>query len=96
MKNGWSNTVYPCMPDHEIVGRVTHVGPRATRHAVGDLVRVGCMMKSCRRCDPCLSGNQNYCEGPNAWLATYYGPMVSATKAPNDGNVYGRDNTFDG
>ena len=84
------------MPGHKIVGRVTHVGPGATRHAGGDLVRVGCMMKSCRRCDPCLSGDQNYCDGPNASLATYYGPMAPAAKAPNDGSMYGRDNTCGG
>lgn len=96
VKNEWSNTIYPCMPGHEIVGRVAKVGPGSTRHAVGDLVGVGCMIESCRRCDPCLSGDQNYCEGPNAWLATYNGPMVQAAKAPNGGNMYGRDNTLGG
>ena len=96
VKNEWSNTVYPCMPGHEVVGRVTKVGLGSTRHAVGDLVGVGCMIESCRRCDPCLSGDQNYCEGPNSWLATYNGPMVPAAKAPNGGNMYGRDNTLGG
>ena len=96
VKNEWSNTVYPCMPGHEIVGRVTHVGQGSTRHVVGDLVGVGCMIESCRRCDPCRSGDQNYCEGPNSWLATYNGPMVPAAKAPNGGNMYGRHNTFGG
>ncbi len=96
VKNEWSNTVYPCMPGHEVVGRVTKTGPGATRHAVGDMVGVGCMVESCRHCAPCAAGEQNYCEGPNSWLATYNGPMVPAAQAPNKKNMYGRDNTFGG
>ena len=49
VKNEWSNTVYPCMPGHEIVGRVTRVGGSVSRHKVGDLVGVGCMIDSCRQ-----------------------------------------------
>jgi len=96
VKNEWSNTVYPCVPGHEVVGRVAKIGPGVTRHAVGDLVGVGCMIDSCRHCDPCSSGDQNYCAGPNSWLSTYNGPMVPAAKAPGRGNMYGRDNTFGG
>ncbi|MDB5964022.1 MAG: Zn-dependent alcohol dehydrogenase, partial [Polaromonas sp.] len=94
VKNEWSNTVYPCVPGHEVVGIVTRLGTGVTRHAVGDMVGVGCMIDSCRDCAPCASGEQNYCEGPNSWLATYNGPMVPASKAGT--NVYGRDNTFGG
>lgn len=96
VKNEWSNTVYPCVPGHEVVGRVTRTGPGTTRHAVGDIVGVGCMIDSCRHCDPCHAGDQNYCEGPNSWLATYNGPMVPAALAPGGKNTYGRDNTFGG
>lgn len=96
VKNEWGNTVYPCMPGHEVVGRVAKVGANVTRHAAGDLVGVGCMIASCRECEPCRSGEQNYCEGPNSWLATYNGPMVPAAMAPDGGNMYGRDNTFGG
>ncbi len=94
VKNEWSNTVYPCMPGHEIVGRVTKVGSSVTRHAVGDLVGVGCMIDSCGKCEPCTHGEENYCEGPNSWLATYNGPMVPEKEAGT--NVYRRDNTFGG
>jgi uncharacterized zinc-type alcohol dehydrogenase-like protein len=94
VKNEWNNTVYPCMPGHEIVGRVKSIGTSVTRHRVGDLVGVECMIDSCRQCEPCAAGDQNYCEGPNSWLATYNGPMIPATKAK--GNSYGRDNTFGG
>ena len=96
VKNEWSNTVYPCMPGHEVVGRVAKVGASVTRHAIGDMVGVGCMIESCRECEPCTTGDQNYCEGPNSWLATYNGPMVPAAMAPSGSNMYGRDNTYGG
>ena len=96
VKNEWGNTVYPCMPGHEVVGRVTQVGSSVTRHKVGDMVGVGCMIDSCRECEACKAGEENYCEGPNSWLATYNGPMVPAKKAANESNMYGRDNTFGG
>jgi len=96
VKNEWSNTVYPCLPGHEIVGRITRIGSAVTRHGVGDLVGIGCMIDSCGACDPCRSGDQNYCEGPNSWLATYNGPMVPADKSSKKVNTYGRDNTYGG
>ena len=96
VKNEWSNTVYPCVPGHEVVGRVRSVGTSAKRFSVGDIVGVGCMIDSCRACAPCEHGDQNYCEGPNSFLSTYNGPMVPAKKAPNESNMYGKDNTFGG
>ena len=96
VKNEWGNTVYPCMPGHEIVGRVAQAGPAVTKFKVGDLVGVGCMIDSCRECAACKSGAENYCEGPNSWLATYNGPMLPAAKSPTGKNTYGRDNTFGG
>ncbi len=96
VKNEWGNTVYPCLPGHEIVGRIAQVGSSVTRHKIGDLVGVGCMIDSCRSCEPCKSGEENYCEGPNSWLATYNGPMVPAKKSPTGENSYGRDNTYGG
>ncbi len=96
VKNEWGNTVYPCMPGHEAVGRVTRVGASVTRHKVGDMVGVGCMVDSCRSCAPCHVHEENYCEGPNSWLATYNGPMVPAAMSPEKTNTYGRDNTYGG
>jgi uncharacterized zinc-type alcohol dehydrogenase-like protein len=95
-ENDWGDTVYPCMPGHEIVGRVTRAGNGVTRHKVGDLVGVGCMIDSCRSCEPCREHEENYCEGPNSWLATYNGPMKPAAKAPDGKNRYDRDNTYGG
>jgi uncharacterized zinc-type alcohol dehydrogenase-like protein len=94
VKNEWSNTVYPCVPGHEIVGRVTKVGPAVRKHAVGDLVGVGCMIDSCGQCESCQHGDQNYCLAPNSWLATYNGPMQP--KSAVGENIYGVDNTFGG
>ncbi len=95
-ENDWANTVYPCVPGHEVVGRVTKVGPSVTRHAVGDLVGVGCMIDSCRECASCHQHEEQYCEGPNSWLATYNGPMKPAAQAKTGDNMYGRDNTYGG
>jgi uncharacterized zinc-type alcohol dehydrogenase-like protein len=96
VKNEWNNTVYPCMPGHEIVGRAVRVGGEVHKVSVGDIVGVGCMIDSCRECEACRAGEENYCEGPNSWLATYNGPMKPAKKSPTGENMYGRDNTFGG
>ncbi|GGE94200.1 NAD(P)-dependent alcohol dehydrogenase [Sphingomonas prati] len=95
-ENDWGNTVYPCMPGHEVVGRVTALGDAVTRHKVGDLVGVGCMIDSCGTCASCVAGIEQYCEGPNGWLATYNGPMKPKAQAADGTNMYGRDNTFGG
>jgi len=60
-RNEWHNTIYPCVPGHEIVGRVTRVGSRVTRLKPGDLSAVGCMVDSCRSCPNCQAGFEQYC-----------------------------------
>ena len=52
-RNEWHSTVYPCVPGHEIVGRIVSVGNHVSRFKVGDLAGVGCMVDSCRECDYC-------------------------------------------
>jgi alcohol dehydrogenase (NADP+) len=59
--NAWGNTVYPLVPGHEIVGRVSAVGSEAGKYKVGDKVAVGCMVDSCQQCEPCQDGEQQYC-----------------------------------
>lgn len=54
-------TVYPCVPGHEIVGRVARVGGDVKKVKVGDLVAVGCMVDSCRTCSSCVAGHEQYC-----------------------------------
>jgi uncharacterized zinc-type alcohol dehydrogenase-like protein len=61
-RNEWHNTVYPCLPGHEIIGRVTKTGTEVTRFKEGDLAGVGCMVDSCRICASCRAGLEQYCE----------------------------------
>ena len=61
-RNEWQNTLYPCLPGHEIVGRVSAVGSAVTRFKVGDLAGVGCLVDSCQDCPSCAEGLENYCE----------------------------------
>ena len=73
-RNEWSGvmpTVYPCVPGHEIVGRVTKVGPEVTKFKVGDLAAVGCMVDSDGTCKECKEGLEQFC--PNFTL-TYNFP----------------------
>ena len=61
-RDEWQFTTYPCVPGHEIVGRVSEVGSGVTRYREGDLVGVGCFVDSCRICGSCEEGLENYCE----------------------------------
>ncbi|MBM7421324.1 MULTISPECIES: NAD(P)-dependent alcohol dehydrogenase [Chryseobacterium] len=70
-RNEWHGTVYPNVPGHEIVGRITKVGHNVTKFKVGDLAGVGCMVDSCRECESCKEGLEQYCEVGN--IQTYNG-----------------------
>lgn len=60
-RDEWHGTIYPCVPGHEIVGRVSAVGTDVTKFKVGDLAAVGCMVDSCRTCPSCQRGLEQYC-----------------------------------
>ncbi|CBV42779.1 NAD(P)-dependent alcohol dehydrogenase [Halomonas elongata] len=60
-RNDWGMTRFPIVPGHEIVGRVTAVGDEVSRFQVGDMVGVGCMVDSCRHCQPCQDGVEQFC-----------------------------------
>ncbi|MDI9403250.1 MAG: NAD(P)-dependent alcohol dehydrogenase [Limnohabitans sp.] len=60
-RNEWGFTQYPVVPGHEILGRVTRVGANVTKFKVGDLASVGCLVDSCRTCDCCKKGLEQYC-----------------------------------
>lgn len=62
VRGEWHNTIYPCVPGHEIVGRVSKVGSEVTKFKVGDLAAVGCMVESCRTCPNCKNGLEQYCQ----------------------------------
>ncbi|NSL90521.1 NAD(P)-dependent alcohol dehydrogenase [Chitinophaga solisilvae] len=58
----WNHSVYPMVPGHEIVGKITKVGDHVTGFKVGDLAGIGCFVDSCRECNPCKAGEEQYCE----------------------------------
>lgn len=76
----WPGCVFPVVPGHEIVGRVTKVGAKVTKFKVGDLAAVGCMVDSCRVCGCCSKGLEQYCEkgmgAPGGMVLTYNSPDV--------------------
>ena len=75
IREEWGASIFPMVPGHEIAGVVSAVGPGVTRHAVGDRVGVGCFVDSCRECEHCLSGDDQYCLKGN--VATYNGKDYS-------------------
>lgn len=81
-RNEWQNTLYPSVPGHEIVGRVSAVGSEVQGFKVGDIAGVGCMVDSCRSCPSCQEGEEQYCEA--GFTGTYNGPM------------FGGENTYGG
>ncbi len=84
VNNDWNNTVWPCVPGHEIVGRVSQVGGEVKGFKVGDVAAVGCMVDSCGKCFSCLNGDEQYCESETSMLGTYNGPLN-----PTLQNTYG-------
>ena len=71
VRDEWGHSIYPMVPGHEIVGRVSRVGGEVTRFRPGDIAGVGCFVDSCRRCADCLDGEEQYCTVHLA--ATYNG-----------------------
>ncbi|MAN53093.1 NAD(P)-dependent alcohol dehydrogenase [Marinimicrobium sp.] len=78
-ENDWGASIYPVVPGHEIIGRVTAVGDQVTGFKVGDAVGVGCMVDSCRTCTACNAGLEQYCQ--EGMVGTYNG------KDRHDGSV---------
>lgn len=65
VRSEWSASRYPCVPGHEIVGRVVQVGSGVSKFRPGDIAAVGCMVDSCRVCSSCQAGEEQYCDrGP--------------------------------
>jgi len=77
-RNDWGGTLYPVVPGHEIIGKVTAAGSAVTRFAPGDTVGVGCLVDSCRHCEPCDHGHEQYCK---SFVGTY------SSVDPQDGRV---------
>jgi len=64
-RNDWGGSVYPMVPGHEIVGRVSKVGNHVTKFKVGDLAAIGCLVDSCRECEYCAQDLEQFCENSN-------------------------------
>lgn len=77
-RNEWKNTIYPCMPGHEIIGRVVKTGSKAAKFKVGELAGIGCMIDSCHHCESCKEGLEQYCD--KGFLGTYNGNSRNPSK----------------
>lgn len=82
VRDEWGGSIYPMVPGHEIVGRVTAVGSHVKKFAVGDLAGVGCFVDSCRTCANCQEGLEQYCD--EGMVGTYNG-RERITNAPTYG-----------
>jgi alcohol dehydrogenase (NADP+) len=81
-RDEWTGAIFPMVPGHEIIGRVSRVGGAVTKVAVGDLAGVGCMVDSCRECEPCRHDSEQFCARLPAW--TYNGTEMDR-KTPTYG-----------
>jgi len=68
-RNEWGNSIFPMVPGHEIVGKVTFVGSAVTKFKVGQIAAIGVIVDSCRSCPSCNAGHEQYCE--NGMVLTY-------------------------
>ncbi|SFS14358.1 uncharacterized zinc-type alcohol dehydrogenase-like protein [Microbacterium sp. cf046] len=74
----WGRAIFPMVPGHEIAGIVREVGAKVTKHAVGDRVGIGCFVDSCRECENCLAGEEQFCLKGN--VATYNGRQYDGSE----------------
>ncbi|WP_447640628.1 MULTISPECIES: NAD(P)-dependent alcohol dehydrogenase [Chitinophagaceae] len=82
IRNDWFEGIFPMVPGHEIVGKVVKVGNEVTKFKVGDFAAVGCQVDSCRECDNCKEGLEQYCLNGNS--QTYNG-LEQDKKTPTYG-----------
>jgi uncharacterized zinc-type alcohol dehydrogenase-like protein len=71
-KNEWGGTIYPIVPGHEIVGKITSVGKHVTKFKIGDIGAVGCIVDSCRECNHCREGDEQFCD--SGWTLVFNSP----------------------
>src|SRR5579871_6071390 len=82
VRNEWGGSIYPMVPGHEIVGRITKVGDHVKKFSVGDLAGVGCFVDSCRTCPNCQEGIEQYCD---SGMTGTYNSVERGTKNPTYG-----------
>lgn len=86
-RDEWGGSIFPMVPGHEIVGTVSRVGGKVTKWKAGDTVGVGCFVDSCRECDACRDGEEQYCA--NGMSGTYNGYERSGVKLDRSRPTYG-------
>lgn len=79
IRNDWGMSIYPIVPGHEIVGRVTEVGDHVQKFKQGDTVGIGCLVDSCRECENCKEGLEQYCSGGSVFTYSAYNKDGSIT-----------------
>ena len=82
IRDEWGGSIFPMVPGHEIVGRVVAVGDQVTKFKIGDLAGTGCMVDSCRICDNCQHGLEQYCSNGNTLT---YNSLEQDKKTPTYG-----------
>lgn len=82
VRDEWGGSMYPMVPGHEIVGKISHIGSGVKKLKVGELAGVGCFVDSCRTCPSCRAGNEQYCE---TRLAGTYNGYETDRKTPTYG-----------
>jgi uncharacterized zinc-type alcohol dehydrogenase-like protein len=87
VNNDWHNTIYPCVPGHEIIGKIIKKGSSVQKFEIDNIVGIGCMIDSCQNCKSCKAGEEQYCLGDVGPTMTYNGYFKP------DGTDY---NTFGG
>lgn len=83
-RSEWPGTVYPCVPGHEIVGKITKIGTDVQNFKVGQIAAVGCLVDSCKDCPSCREGLEQYCDN-NALVLTYNSPDIHFPGKPTYG-----------
>ncbi|KKN86648.1 hypothetical protein LCGC14_0266110 [marine sediment metagenome] len=84
--NDWKNTRYPCIPGHEVIGKIVKAGAKVKKFKEGDIVGVGCMIDSCQTCAQCKNEEEQFCTGPHGPTMTYNGYFGDPD---SDYNTYG-------
>jgi uncharacterized zinc-type alcohol dehydrogenase-like protein len=82
VKDEWGGARFPMVPGHEIVGTVSRIGEAVTKWKVGDTVGVGCFVDSCRECEACQAGDEQYCE---RGMTGTYNSVERGSKTPTYG-----------
>lgn len=71
--NDWKNTRYPCVPGHEVIGKIIEAGAEVSGFKKDQIIGVGCMIDSCQTCEPCKNGEEQFCQGEHGATMTYNG-----------------------